>query len=266
MRVHEAQPEPLTDLPAQVGDLARGAKSRRIKRVLVQEVSANVPVEFRHKLTRKQRARHLRIGVVDRESSGRQPIAAQIAGAEGVIVADIAQGDIEGGSRLLHAPVRPVTAHDERIAGGEYRRYHCRNRRIEALLEVSGGVDKLLRGRERDALVGVDEPRQIERPYAFADSLRLAALQDTDDALLEDEDVIGAQLGVAAGDVEDGPAVLQVIAGSSLPQREFVVDRRVAELHFLPRSLEIQARAAAESALDLQIGAIAVAVEVDVLS
>ena len=77
--------------------------------------------------------------------------------------------------------------------------------------------------------------------------------------------VIGAQLGVAAGDVEDGPAVLQVIAGSPLAQREIVVDRRVAELHFLPRSLEVEARAATEGALDLQISAVAVAVEVDVL-
>ena len=51
------------------------------------------------------------------------------------------------------------------IAGGEYRRYHCRNRRIEALLEVSGGVDRSCReAGERDALVGGDEPRQIAAP------------------------------------------------------------------------------------------------------
>lgn len=51
----------------------------------------------------------------------------------------------------------------------------------------------------------------------MADSLRLAALQHTDDALLEDEDVIGAQLGVAAGDVEHRPAILEAIADSSWP-------------------------------------------------
>ena len=145
-------------------------------------------------MPREQHARQLESLLLVGSVVVGRPLLPRIAGAERIIVADVAHGDIERGPQLLHAPVRPVTAHDERIAGSEYRRRDRRNRRIEARLEESGSVGKLLRGGQRDALVGGDETRQIERPYAFAESLRLAALQDTDDALLADEDVIDAQL------------------------------------------------------------------------